>query len=103
MIQNVTYNLDNGDDQFDVFKIYNSSLKIQVYFEDFEGQATISVLESTEENGEFVEVENSSVELAEGTTSHLYTWLNAKRGTFGRVCLSNVEASGMLTRIVIKQ
>lgn len=103
MIQELNYELSEGSADFPAFRIYSDTLKIQVYFQDITDKLSISVKESTEETGDYVTVEDSQVEIPAGASSHLYTWLNAKRKTWGLVSVSGIAGTGKITRIVIKQ
>ena len=102
MTQNVNYDLNEGAIDFTAFEVLQRKLKIQVYFTDLVGTLKLSVKESTEEDGEFVEVEDSVVEIESGTTSFMYTWETALRGTFAKVCISDVAATGTVEKIVVK-
>ncbi len=102
MTQEVNYDLEGGAKEFPAFRLYQDSIKIQVYFEDLDGSCKLSIQESTEETGDYATIEDSIVTAVTGTTSVLFTVLNLKRNTYARVAVSNIEATGIISNIVIK-
>ena len=102
MTQNVNYDLAGGAIDFNAFPVLQRKVKIQVYFTDLVGTLKLSIKESTEENGDFVEVKDSPEDIESRSTSFLYTWETALRGTYAKVCVSDVDATGSVEKIVIK-
>jgi len=102
MTQNLNYDLAGGAIDFSPFQVLQRKVKIQVYFANMVGTVKLSVKESTEEEGEFIEVEDSPEVVESGTTSFIYTWETALRGTFAKVCISDVAGNGTVQKIVVK-
>lgn len=102
MTQDVNYDIAGGAKAFPAIKVYQESIKAQVYFDNLAGSCKVSVQESTEETGDYATIEDSVVEAVSGTTSVLFTVLNLKRNTYVRVVVSDIVATGIIEKIVVK-